>query len=41
MTDRHVGFLFGYAGSFTAGYLDAVGSGLRSGLRPVREEARA
>lgn len=41
VTNRYFGFLFGYEGSFTAEYVDAGGSGLRAGLRPVREEARA
>ncbi|MFI6055252.1 DUF4166 domain-containing protein [Streptomyces violascens] len=41
VTNRRFGFLFGYEGSFTAEYVDVSTHGLRSGLRPVREEARA
>ncbi len=39
VSNRHFGPLFGYEGSFTAEYVDA--HGVRAGLRPVREEARA
>ncbi|WP_214407399.1 DUF4166 domain-containing protein [Pseudonocardia lacus] len=41
VTNRRFGPLFGYHGSFTAEYVDVAGHGLRAGLRPVREEARA
>ncbi|MFJ4688189.1 DUF4166 domain-containing protein [Streptomyces sp. NPDC088789] len=35
------GPLFGYEGSFTVSYTDVRRHGVRPGLRPVREEARA
>ncbi|HLL32389.1 MAG TPA: DUF4166 domain-containing protein [Streptomyces sp.] len=35
------GPLFGYEGTFTAAYTDIRTCGVRPGLRPVREEARA
>ncbi|MGW0603850.1 DUF4166 domain-containing protein [Streptomyces sp. NPDC002644] len=41
VVNRYVGPLFGYEGSFTAEYTDASRCGVRPGLRPVREEARA
>ncbi|MEU3511402.1 DUF4166 domain-containing protein [Streptomyces longwoodensis] len=41
VANRYVGPLFGYDGSFTATYADARCTGVRPGLRPVREEARA
>ncbi|MEW2630924.1 DUF4166 domain-containing protein [Streptomyces sp. NPDC048389] len=41
VTNRRFGPLFGYEGSFTARYQDAGSLGVRAGLRPVREEARA
>ncbi|GAB2858376.1 DUF4166 domain-containing protein [Streptomyces deserti] len=41
VVNRHFGPLFGYEGSFTASYTDVASCGVRSGLRPVREEARA
>ncbi|CAM5583565.1 hypothetical protein SAVIM338S_05073 [Streptomyces avidinii] len=41
VVNRHFGPLFGYEGSFTAEYVDVRRSGVRPGLRPVREEARA
>ncbi|MEV6613335.1 DUF4166 domain-containing protein [Streptomyces sp. NPDC051051] len=41
VVNRYVGPLFGYEGSFTATYADARARGVRPGLRPVREEARA
>ncbi|MFH9860176.1 DUF4166 domain-containing protein [Streptomyces sp. NPDC017202] len=41
VVNRHVGPLFGYEGSFTATYADVRARGVRPGLRPVREEARA
>ncbi|WP_128380182.1 DUF4166 domain-containing protein [Streptomyces cavernae] len=41
VVNRRFGPLFGYEGSFTASYEDARERGVRAGLRPVREEARA
>ncbi|MFF3911290.1 DUF4166 domain-containing protein [Streptomyces sp. NPDC001848] len=41
VVNRYVGPLFGYEGSFTASYADVGVCGVRPGLRPVREEARA
>ncbi|AYN39347.1 DUF4166 domain-containing protein [Streptomyces dangxiongensis] len=41
VVNRYAGPLFGYEGSFTASYTDARVRGVRPGLRPVREEARA
>ncbi|MFE9415006.1 DUF4166 domain-containing protein [Streptomyces griseofuscus] len=41
VVNRRFGPLFGYEGSFTVSYTDAVSRGTRPGLRPVREEARA
>ncbi|MFJ4813378.1 DUF4166 domain-containing protein [Streptomyces longwoodensis] len=41
VVNRYVGPLFGYDGSFTVTYADARRTGVRPGLRPVREEARA
>ncbi|WP_151771946.1 DUF4166 domain-containing protein [Streptomyces abyssomicinicus] len=41
VVNRYFGPLFGYDGSFTAVYTDAARLGVRPGLRPVREEARA
>ncbi|KOV74218.1 MULTISPECIES: DUF4166 domain-containing protein [unclassified Streptomyces] len=41
VVNRWFGPLFGYEGSFTASYADARARGVRPGLRPVREEARA
>ncbi|MFI2431056.1 DUF4166 domain-containing protein [Streptomyces sp. NPDC018693] len=41
VVNRYFGPLFGYDGSFTATYTDAGRRGVRPGLRPVREEARA
>ncbi|BBC98458.1 DUF4166 domain-containing protein [Streptomyces rochei] len=41
VVSRRFGPLFGYEGSFTVSYTDAVSRGTRPGLRPVREEARA
>ncbi|MFC3575534.1 DUF4166 domain-containing protein [Streptomyces yaanensis] len=41
VVNRYVGPLFGYEGSFTASYTDVRVRGVRAGLRPVREEARA
>ncbi|MEU2063883.1 DUF4166 domain-containing protein [Streptomyces sp. NPDC013455] len=41
VVNRYVGPLFGYEGSFTASYSDVRARGVRPGLRPVREEARA
>ncbi|MGA4839558.1 DUF4166 domain-containing protein [Streptomyces sp. G45] len=41
VTNRYVGPLFGYEGSFRADYRDVRECGVRPGLRPVREEARA
>ncbi|WAZ24171.1 DUF4166 domain-containing protein [Streptomyces cinnabarinus] len=39
--NRYFGPLFGYEGSFRASYTDIRRCGVRPGLRPVREEARA
>ncbi|MFF3308935.1 DUF4166 domain-containing protein [Streptomyces sp. NPDC002952] len=41
VVNRRFGPLFGYEGSFRATYADVRTSGVRAGLRPVREEARA
>ncbi|WP_097867982.1 DUF4166 domain-containing protein [Streptomyces sp. rh34] len=41
VTNRRFGPLFGYEGTFRARYVDALRHGVRAGLRPVREEARA
>ncbi|MER7552626.1 DUF4166 domain-containing protein [Streptomyces anulatus] len=41
VTNRRFGPLFGYEGTFRARYADALRHGVRAGLRPVREEARA
>ncbi|MCX4679569.1 DUF4166 domain-containing protein [Streptomyces sp. NBC_01433] len=41
VTNRRFGPLFGYEGTFRARYVDARRHGVRAGLRPVREEARA
>ncbi|MFF1284459.1 DUF4166 domain-containing protein [Streptomyces sp. NPDC058299] len=41
VVNRYAGPLFGYEGSFTASYTDVRVHGVRPGLRPVREEARA
>ncbi|MFE9625674.1 DUF4166 domain-containing protein [Streptomyces sp. NPDC006527] len=41
VVNRYFGPLFGYEGSFTASYTDVRARGVRPGLRPVREEARA
>ncbi|WP_369249252.1 DUF4166 domain-containing protein [Streptomyces sp. R41] len=41
VVNRHFGPLFGYEGSFRATYTDIRTCGVRPGLRPVREEARA
>ncbi|MFF1742331.1 DUF4166 domain-containing protein [Streptomyces mirabilis] len=41
VVNRHFGPLFGYEGSFRATYTDLRTHGVRPGLRPVREEARA
>ncbi|MGW0903500.1 DUF4166 domain-containing protein [Streptomyces sp. NPDC002853] len=41
VVNRHFGPLFGYEGSFAAEYADVRGCGVRPGLRPLREEARA
>ncbi|MEV7288655.1 DUF4166 domain-containing protein [Streptomyces sp. NPDC093252] len=41
VVNRRFGPLFGYEGSFTAAYTDVRRHGVRPGLRPVREEARA
>ncbi|GKQ39914.1 DUF4166 domain-containing protein [Streptomyces sp. A012304] len=41
VVNRYFGPLFGYEGSFTAAYTDVRACGVRPGLRPVREEARA
>ncbi|MFE4590040.1 DUF4166 domain-containing protein [Streptomyces laurentii] len=41
VVNRYVGPLFGYEGSFTATYAPVRDRGVRRGLRPVREEARA
>jgi hypothetical protein len=39
--NRRFGPLFGYEGTFRATYTDVRTRGVRPGLRPVREEARA
>lgn len=39
--NRRFGPLFGYQGSFAAEYVPVARCGVRAGLRPVREEARA
>ncbi|MWA13682.1 DUF4166 domain-containing protein [Streptomyces sp. BA2] len=41
VVNRSFGPLFGYEGSFTAEYEDVRTCGVRPGLRPLREEARA
>lgn len=41
VVNRYFGPLFGYDGSFEATYSDITAQGIRPGLRPVREEARA
>ncbi len=41
VVNRYFGPLFGYEGSFRAEYTDVRRCGVRPGLRPVREEARA
>ncbi|MFJ5263862.1 DUF4166 domain-containing protein [Streptomyces sp. NPDC088387] len=41
VVNEHFGPLFGYDGSFRATYTDVRRRGVRPGLRPVREEARA
>ncbi|MGW5634527.1 DUF4166 domain-containing protein [Streptomyces sp. NPDC003832] len=41
VVNRRFGPLFGYEGSFRATYTDVGRCGVRPGLRPVREEARA
>ncbi|KUN36091.1 hypothetical protein AQJ30_23035 [Streptomyces longwoodensis] len=41
VVNRYLGPLFGYDGSFTVTYADVRRTGVRPGLRPVREEARA
>ncbi|MFE1198792.1 DUF4166 domain-containing protein [Streptomyces olivaceoviridis] len=41
VVNQWFGPLFGYEGSFTASYTDVRAHGVRPGLRPVREEARA
>lgn len=41
VVNPYVGPLFGYEGSFTASYASVRACGVRPGLRPVREEARA
>ncbi|NEB06049.1 DUF4166 domain-containing protein [Streptomyces sp. SID13726] len=41
VVNRYFGPLFGYEGSFRATYSDVAACGVRPGLRPVREEARA
>ncbi|NYV74709.1 DUF4166 domain-containing protein [Streptomyces sp. UH6] len=41
VVNRYFGPLFGYDGSFTTVHTDAARLGVRPGLRPVREEARA
>ncbi|MFJ1603719.1 DUF4166 domain-containing protein [Streptomyces sp. NPDC088253] len=41
VVNRRFGPLFGYEGSFRATYTDVRTRGVRPGLRPVREEARA
>jgi hypothetical protein len=40
VANRRFGPLFGYRGSFRTSYVDAATLGVRSGLRPVREECR-
>ncbi|MFI5522886.1 DUF4166 domain-containing protein [Streptomyces platensis] len=39
--NRRFGPLFGYEGSFDAEFVNVAERGVRAGLRPVREEARA
>jgi hypothetical protein len=41
VTNRYVGPLFGYEGSFAAEFVPVARCGVRAGLRPRREEARA
>lgn len=41
VVNRYFGPLFGYEGSFEATYSDIAACGVRPGLRPLREEARA
>ncbi|MEU6364168.1 DUF4166 domain-containing protein [Streptomyces sp. NPDC046931] len=41
VVNRYLGPLFGYEGQFTVTYADVGVCGVRPGLRPVREEARA
>lgn len=41
VVNRRFGPLFGYEGSFTVEYVDVAEYGMPTGLRPVREEARA
>ena len=41
VVNRRFGPLFGYEGTFRATYADVRARGVRPGLRPVREEARA
>ncbi|QNP70122.1 DUF4166 domain-containing protein [Streptomyces roseirectus] len=41
VVNRWFGPLFGYEGAFRAEYADVRHCGVRAGLRPVREEARA
>lgn len=41
VVNRRFGPLFGYEGTFTTSYTDLRVCGVRPGLRPVREEARA
>ncbi|MEU6004170.1 DUF4166 domain-containing protein [Streptomyces sp. NPDC047197] len=41
VVNRYFGPLFGYEGSFAAEYADVRSRGVRPGLRPLREEARA
>ncbi|MFG2112799.1 DUF4166 domain-containing protein [Streptomyces sp. NPDC048718] len=41
VANRYIGPLFGYEGSFTATYARVRDCGVRPGLRPLREEARA
>ncbi|MEU9206842.1 DUF4166 domain-containing protein [Streptomyces sp. NPDC048415] len=41
VVNRYFGPFFGYEGSFRATYTDIATCGVRPGLRPVREEARA
>ncbi|WP_367131332.1 MULTISPECIES: DUF4166 domain-containing protein [Streptomyces] len=40
VSNRRFGLLLGYRGTFTAQYKDVATCGVRTGLRPVREEAR-